>query len=203
MARILIIDDDDTLRGIIAKSLTHAGHTVSQANNGRKGVALYRSAPTDLVITDLVMPEQEGMETIKILHQSFPTLPIIAMSGGLDGSPLYLDLSPARRDDHADQAVHAPTAQGGDRRDLREESAPAFRASARCGGRGKAGRRQLRSGRISRRLQFTPFGVWLRAAPTASIRGQPPSDGALAWPPQSHAPHSHRGSSGSPSARWQ
>lgn len=93
MARILIIDDDDTLRGIIAKSLTHAGHTVSQANNGRKGVALFKSAPTDLVVTDLVMPEQEGMETIKILHAGFPHLPIIAMSGGLDGSPLYLDLT--------------------------------------------------------------------------------------------------------------
>lgn len=93
MARILIIDDDDTLRGIIAKSLTHAGHTVSQANNGRKGVALFKSAPTDLVITDLVMPEQEGMETIKVLHAGFPDLPIIAMSGGLDGSPLYLDLT--------------------------------------------------------------------------------------------------------------
>lgn len=93
MARILIIDDDDTLRGIIAKSLTHAGHTISQANNGRKGVALFRSAPTDLVITDLVMPEQEGMETIKILHRDFPATPVIAMSGGLDGSPLYLDLT--------------------------------------------------------------------------------------------------------------
>jgi len=93
MARILIIDDDDTLRGIIAKSLTHAGHTITQANNGRKGVAMYKSAPTDLVITDLVMPEQEGMETIKVLHQGFPDLPIIAMSGGLDGSPLYLDLT--------------------------------------------------------------------------------------------------------------
>ena len=93
MARILIIDDDDTLRGIIAKSLTHAGHTVSQANNGRKGVALFKSDPTDLVITDLVMPEQEGMETIKILHRDFPHTPIIAMSGGLDGSPLYLDLT--------------------------------------------------------------------------------------------------------------
>lgn len=93
MPRILIIDDDDTLRGIIAKSLTHAGHTVSQANNGRKGVALFRSDPTDLVITDLVMPEQEGMETIKILHRDFPKTPIIAMSGGLDGSPLYLDLT--------------------------------------------------------------------------------------------------------------
>lgn len=93
MPRILIIDDDDTLRGIIAKSLTHAGHTISQANNGRKGVALFRSAPTDLVITDLVMPEQEGMETIKILHRDFPQTPVIAMSGGLDGSPLYLDLT--------------------------------------------------------------------------------------------------------------
>ena len=93
MARILIIDDDDTLRGIIAKSLSHAGHEISQANNGRKGVAQFRSAPTDLVITDLVMPEQEGMETIKILHRDFPQTPIIAMSGGLDGSPLYLDLT--------------------------------------------------------------------------------------------------------------
>lgn len=93
MPRILIIDDDDTLRGIIAKSLTHAGHTVSQANNGRKGVALFKADPTDLVITDLVMPEQEGMETIKILHRDFPKTPIIAMSGGLDGSPLYLDLT--------------------------------------------------------------------------------------------------------------
>jgi len=93
MARILIIDDDDTLRGIIAKSLSHAGHEISQANNGRKGVALFRSAPTDLVVTDLVMPEQEGMETIKILHRDFPQTPIIAMSGGLDGSPLYLDLT--------------------------------------------------------------------------------------------------------------
>ena len=93
MARILIIDDDDTLRGIIAKSLTHAGHTVTQANNGRKGVAQFKSSPTDIVITDLVMPEQEGMETIKILHRDFPALPVIAMSGGLDGSPLYLDLT--------------------------------------------------------------------------------------------------------------
>jgi DNA-binding response OmpR family regulator len=93
MSRILIIDDDDTLRGIIAKSLTHAGHTVTQANNGRKGVAQFRADPTDLVITDLVMPEQEGMETIKILHRDFPKTPIIAMSGGLDGSPLYLDLT--------------------------------------------------------------------------------------------------------------
>lgn len=93
MARILIIDDDDTLRGIIVKSLTHAGHQVTQTNNGRKGVELFRSDPTDLVVTDMVMPEQEGMETIKILHREFPQLKIIAMSGGLDGSELYLDLT--------------------------------------------------------------------------------------------------------------
>lgn len=93
MARILIIDDDDTLRGIIVKSLTHAGHEVTHTNNGRKGVELFRAQPTDLVITDMVMPEQEGMETIKILHRDFPDLRIIAMSGGLDGSQLYLDLT--------------------------------------------------------------------------------------------------------------
>ena len=93
MARILIIDDDDTLRGIIVKSLTHAGHKVSNTNNGRKGVEMYRADPVDLVITDMVMPEQEGMETIKILHREFPELRIIAMSGGLEGSNLYLDLT--------------------------------------------------------------------------------------------------------------
>jgi DNA-binding NtrC family response regulator len=93
MARILIIDDDDTLRGIIVKSLTHAGHQVTNTNNGRKGVELFRQDPVDLVITDMVMPEQEGMETIKILHREYPDLKIIAMSGGLDGSQLYLDLT--------------------------------------------------------------------------------------------------------------
>lgn len=93
MARILIIDDDDTLRGIIVKSLIHAGHEVIHTNNGRKGVELFRAQPTDLVITDMVMPEQEGMETIKILHREYPDLRIIAMSGGLDGSQLYLDLT--------------------------------------------------------------------------------------------------------------
>ena len=93
MARILIIDDDDTLRGIIVKSLTHAGHQVSNTNNGRKGVEMYRANPVDLVITDMVMPEQEGMETIKILHREYPELRIIAMSGGLEGSNLYLDLT--------------------------------------------------------------------------------------------------------------
>lgn len=93
MARILIIDDDDALRGIIVKSLTFAGHQVTHTNNGRKGVELFRANPTDLVITDMVMPEQEGMETIKILHREYPKLRIIAMSGGLDGSPLYLDLT--------------------------------------------------------------------------------------------------------------
>ena len=93
MARILIIDDDDTLRGIIAKSLMHAGHSVSQANNGRKGVAMYRADPVDLVLTDMIMPEQEGIETIKILHREFPQLRIIAMSGGLEGSELYLNLT--------------------------------------------------------------------------------------------------------------
>ncbi|MBS0663819.1 MAG: response regulator [Verrucomicrobia bacterium] len=93
MARILIIDDDDALRGIIVKSLTFAGHQVQQTDDGRKGVAMFRADPTELVITDMVMPGQEGMETIKILHKEYPDLKIIAMSGGLEGSELYLELT--------------------------------------------------------------------------------------------------------------
>ncbi len=93
MARILIIDDDDALRGIIVKSLTFAGHQIRQTDDGRKGVAMFREDPTELVITDMVMPGQEGMETIKILHKEYPDLKIIAMSGGLEGSELYLELT--------------------------------------------------------------------------------------------------------------
>lgn len=93
MPRILLIDDDDTLRGVIAMSLTHAGYKVIQARDGRQGVELTRVAAFDIVITDLVMPHQEGMETISILRKEQPHLPIIAISGGLPNSQLYLEVA--------------------------------------------------------------------------------------------------------------
>jgi DNA-binding response OmpR family regulator len=93
MARLLIIDDDDLLRGVLAKSLAHAGHTVLQAADGRQGVELTRVTPVELVITDLIMPVQEGVETIMMLRREQPKLPIIAMSGGASNSQLYLEIA--------------------------------------------------------------------------------------------------------------
>jgi len=81
MARILIIDDDDNLRALLGQVLTSAGHEVVLAADGKEGVNLYRAAPADLVVTDLFMPGQEGLETIVELRREFPGVAIIAMSG--------------------------------------------------------------------------------------------------------------------------
>lgn len=93
MATILLIDDDDLLRGAIVQSLIIAGHKVVQAADGQKGCELARSTPVDIVVTDLVMPVQEGVETILTLRRERPRLPIIAMSGGVTNSGLYLDIA--------------------------------------------------------------------------------------------------------------
>lgn len=93
MARILIIEDEEPLRTVLAKSLTYAGHVVIEAENGRQGVELFREAPTDLVITDLIMPVQEGDETILALRKEHPRLPIIAISGGDENSPRFLKIA--------------------------------------------------------------------------------------------------------------
>lgn len=93
MACILLIDDDQVLRDVLAIALTRGGHTVSQAGDGKAGVACLRSHPVDLVITDLIMPGQEGIETIMQLRRERPTTPIIAMSGDLNHSPLFLSIA--------------------------------------------------------------------------------------------------------------
>ncbi len=90
---ILLIDDDDSLRGLVAKSLAYAGHTVTQAQNGQRGLELARAGDFDLVITDIVMPVQEGVETIISLLREHPHLPIIAISGGMSNASLYLEMA--------------------------------------------------------------------------------------------------------------
>jgi CheY-like chemotaxis protein len=82
MARILTIDDDDDCRYLLRHILEHAGYEVVEARDGREGIEHYRTAPTDLIVTDLFMPEQEGLETIGQLRQEFPAVKIIAISGG-------------------------------------------------------------------------------------------------------------------------
>jgi len=82
MARVLLIEDDPGVRTTVERLLSSAGHKVILAADGREGVRLFRANPADLVITDLVMPNQDGIETIIALTREFPKVPIIAMSGG-------------------------------------------------------------------------------------------------------------------------
>ena len=82
MARILVIDDDELVLDMLYESLTLEGYDVLKASNGQQGLKLYREEPVDLIITDLIMPEKEGIETIIELRQDFPDVKIIAISGG-------------------------------------------------------------------------------------------------------------------------
>ena len=82
MARILIIDDEDQARNMLHQALERAGYEVVIARDGSEGIELFRSAPTDLIITDILMPEKEGLEIIMDLRREFPDVKIIAMSGG-------------------------------------------------------------------------------------------------------------------------
>jgi len=94
MATILLIEDDDLFRETLAIALTGRGYTVMQARDGDQGLEIYRVEPADLVITDIVMPNKEGLATVTELRRDYPKLGIIAMSGGLaQDAPLYLQLA--------------------------------------------------------------------------------------------------------------
>lgn len=82
MPQILLIDDDDLFRSMLRATLEQLGHSVTEAEDGNKGVMRYAQSPFDLVITDLIMPEKEGVETIMELKKKWPGVKIIAMSGG-------------------------------------------------------------------------------------------------------------------------
>jgi DNA-binding response OmpR family regulator len=81
MARILVIDDKVLIRHMLRQTLERAGYEVVTAHNGHAGLQHYRYMPTELVITDLEMPEQDGLETIRVLQHDFPKVKIIAISG--------------------------------------------------------------------------------------------------------------------------
>ena len=82
MANILIIDDDNQFREMLRQMIERDGYEVIEASDGKEGIALYRKNPTDLIITDLIMPEKDGIETIQELKKDFPEIKIIAISGG-------------------------------------------------------------------------------------------------------------------------
>jgi CheY-like chemotaxis protein len=79
---ILVIDDDENIRLLLRAILEPEGYRVLEASDGDKGVKEYQKNPADLVITDLIMPGKEGIETIRDLRREFPDVKIIAVSGG-------------------------------------------------------------------------------------------------------------------------
>ena len=82
MARILIIDDDAGIRRLIRRILEKAGHEVFEAPNGKVGFELYELERPDLIITDMIMPEMDGAETILSIRSDRLDAKIIAISGG-------------------------------------------------------------------------------------------------------------------------
>ena len=81
-ASILIIDDDAAVSRTLSLILTRAGYKVSSVNNGRKGMDMLSDGEFDLVLTDIIMPELDGIEAIRRIRSDHPGLRIIAMSGG-------------------------------------------------------------------------------------------------------------------------
>jgi CheY-like chemotaxis protein len=79
---ILVMDDDPSVRTTLKFVLEDSGYTVALAENGRVGLALYCTLRPDLVITDIIMPDKEGIETIIAIRKRHPTARIIAISGG-------------------------------------------------------------------------------------------------------------------------
>ncbi|NOX79753.1 MAG: response regulator [Deltaproteobacteria bacterium] len=80
--RVLIVDDDEQIRALLQEVMEWAGFDVAVAENGRVAMRLQGQQPADLVITDLIMPEQEGLETITSLKKIYKDIKIIAISGG-------------------------------------------------------------------------------------------------------------------------
>lgn len=87
MTRILLIEDDTALRRMLYYDLIAAGYAVAEAVHGADGLMQLRQNPVDLVITDMLMPEMDGVETIQQLRRSFPDIKIMAISGGGLASP--------------------------------------------------------------------------------------------------------------------
>lgn len=93
-ARILLVDDDDLFAGAVGRFLNVLGYEVVRASDGRQALKLYHPADFSLVVTDLIMPDVEGVELITKLHLAHPGVKIIAMSGGGRNRPdIYLPIA--------------------------------------------------------------------------------------------------------------
>ncbi len=94
MACILLVEDDQDLREMLRTSLVKRKYVVSEASNGKEALLRFKPAMTDLVITDLIMPDEDGLKVIMKIRELKPAIKIIAISGGGKAGPgNYLDLA--------------------------------------------------------------------------------------------------------------
>ena len=106
MARILVIEDDADVRTVLSRALTGAGHSISEARNGKEAEQHLKRQFFDLVSVDILMPERDGFETIQAIRKSFPHVKIIAISG----APSFRSYNPLETAKFlgADRAVSKP-----------------------------------------------------------------------------------------------
>jgi DNA-binding response OmpR family regulator len=104
--KILVIDDDDAVRRMIERILRSDGHEVLTAEDGKRGMVQFRKEKPQVVVTDIIMPEQEGIETIVALRRDNPTVKIIAISGGACVGEL--DVLKMAHLLGADEVIHKP-----------------------------------------------------------------------------------------------
>ena len=90
MARVLVIDDDEQLRSAVLRALARAGHDVVAAPDVAAALRLQQEALADLIVTDIYMPGEDGMQAIRRFRQMWPTVKILAMSGGVLAGPADL-----------------------------------------------------------------------------------------------------------------
>ena len=94
MAQILIVDDEELVRSTLRRILQRDGHDVLEAENGERGLEIYRSQSVDLVIADLFMPVMDGLAMLNELRQEFPEARLIAISGSVyEREPKFLEIA--------------------------------------------------------------------------------------------------------------
>jgi CheY-like chemotaxis protein len=106
MPRILVIDDEPLIRETVVTLLTREGFSVEEASDGAAGIAMFHKNPPDVVITDVFMPNRDGIEVVRELKRSYPHTKIIAMTGG--GQTRMLEIGSAAKLLGADHILHKP-----------------------------------------------------------------------------------------------
>jgi two-component system, chemotaxis family, chemotaxis protein CheY len=95
MPSVLVVDDQEWIRKLVREVLEQAGYVVEEARGGNQGLERYRARQADVVIMDILMPDQDGIESIVTLRREFPESRVIAMTGGGDmiGILNFLDVA--------------------------------------------------------------------------------------------------------------